>query len=495
MWLPRILAGTNYLVVRHFALSLVAFTAMYLVIRNHGVAAYGLYALGSGLANIIQALSPALDESVTRFVPEYRSRGDEDWRWLFWTAALVRILAAALLGLLVWFLAGYWSRVFRGGDELERIITFVPVLSTALVFHNACNKLVVGLERYRAATAWTGFWLVVSVLAILLAVRAGIGVVGVFAAVNFCHLLLGLGLLVALAPSLRPTRWPVIQSDRGKMLWRMWRYSLPLWGSQLLFTVHRYVARFVLAITLNPEAVGIFSSAKQVIEQVAALNQHAIGAAFPPAVRMWEKKGRLKSLNLLRCAAAANGRLAFSIAVLLILWAGSVSGVLHLRSRPEFLLALIFLGLQLVPRFELGIIVLFFYLSRRTSVLLLSNIVRATVVVCLVLVLSPRFGVVGASVAEPVSYLTSVAIVATVLAHVHGRTARLWVHHVGFTAAAAALVVISGLVLGSRVTELSILVRVAVSAGIVFLLNAKSIADLHKIIVAAQHRGGSGRER
>jgi len=66
---------------------------------------------------------------------------------------------------------------------------------------------------------------------------------------------------------------------------------------------------------------------------------------------------------------------------------------------------------------------------------------------------------------------------------------------VGFTAAAAALVVISGLVLGSRVTELSILVRVAVSAGIVFLLNAKSIADLHKIIVAAQHRGGSGRER
>lgn len=369
------------------------------VVRSLTPEEFGTLSVARQASHLVVIVSGfALERVSLRFLPELWKAGDvaAARRFLVSTAA-VRILAWAVLWVGVLLLGDLWDRVLGFAWQRE----LGAGVLTALIFslHNQIRAAATARFATRTVAIGTAAGSVAMVVATVLLLRGGAGVVGV---------LWGAGIGMAVAGILTwPAAWGVGERARGTADpslqvggGRFLRYAGPFAGIAILnHVVHSQTEIYFLARFHGEELAGLFSLgftfAQRVIDFLPLALWEVSMAGFSHLVvsepeRIPTALHAYLTLLYLALVPLAFGGIAFSGSLLQLLYTADYSGA-TLVSQAYFLIAAI-------AAFNAPVGMML-YARERSGAALRAYVVVAVVNVGLDLALIPAWGLWGAVIA------------------------------------------------------------------------------------------------
>ncbi|MCA9671878.1 MAG: oligosaccharide flippase family protein [Myxococcales bacterium] len=388
--------GTNLLAVIA-GLALPAYHT--LVARVYGAGAYGLYALGLGIIDLVARLANVgTDKGVLRHIPAHRIAGEtQDERRALTTAFWLAAGGGALLAGAVALLAAPLARLTEKPATEAAIRLLAP--STPFV------SLVVVLVSATMAAKVMRFNLLVRGLAqplLLLAIALPVGLYrSTLEALCISHLVASaLAALLALWAVKRVFADAPLRSylAAGPPHWEMVRFSIPFGLSELLNAVLQRADVILVSLYVSKERLGTYAAAELLSRAVS----NARYAFDPVASPVLSEALRLRDHQRLRYNLQLMSRwvtlLTFPIVTFVI---GFREELLSLFGKGFVAAADAFLVLCLghIVNSTLGLTGWVLAMAGRSKLILFNNLLAASLNVALCLALAPRYGLVGASVA------------------------------------------------------------------------------------------------
>ena len=395
----RVFSGSGQISAANGLARAVALLCFLLLSRWLGPAAFGVYSLAAtfvGLASTVGLLG--LDMAYARYYMDPQSQDRLEVEAFCWTSAAAASLLSAVLASLLWLLL---SQRFAPLDRAS-VFVFLPlaiVLSVLATMATTRVRLQANYTRLAVAVAVSA---VASALLSLLLAAAGLrGVLplllGALATSALCLLMLGM-------PPLRR-----LGSSGGRLNVARRRELLKLGLSCAvtgpLYWLTSSSDRWFLAWNYSEAELGLYSLASTLALVGILVNTAVHLALFPEASRLVSQSSGEQTVRLARLWE----QLALLLLVVMLL-VGSLGGpLLRLLTTPSFHSGAAYIPWLACGAFFYGLAGLgnlpFFLLGKMNRVAVYWGVAAA---LCLVLngLLIPRFGAMGAAVAQMVTYLT-----------------------------------------------------------------------------------------
>jgi O-antigen/teichoic acid export membrane protein len=245
---------------------------------------YGVFALLTGLVGYYSLLDLGLGQGVTKFVAEYKAKGDNDGinqaiNAAIWIQLILGLVASTLLVVyadpiltLLRVSPQYWTdaKVSLYAAALGFFFTMIAgTLSSALM----------GLQRYDITSTVGAVTSAALNILIVIALYIGFGL----RQAMYLTLLSGLMLLIFYFFYLRrhlPTwRLPVLP-DRPHLV-SLFRYSIYMFISKISSIFSNYIVRFVVGFFLGPASVTYYVVTSRLVNTMSSLLYNAVTVLFP----------------------------------------------------------------------------------------------------------------------------------------------------------------------------------------------------------------------
>jgi O-antigen/teichoic acid export membrane protein len=376
----------------------VAFLAIPLFSRMLEPAQYGRYALAVATVGVLNALLfQWLRLSLVRFLP-----GAEDPKRLKSTLATVCAAVVGAVGL-----CGAAACLLPAAGEYRQIIALCWVTLAAQAAFELCCEY---------ARSQLRPWYYMALQSARAVAFVGLGAAFVLAGAGWWGPLAGVaaGMLLASAVAWRRDWADASARIDRPLLGAVARYGVPLSLTVALTVVIATSDRYLLAALRGEAAAGLYAVAADFTTQTLTLLMMAINmAAFPVAVRAWERGG----------AAGARQAMRVNASLLLAVGVPSVAGlavlapgVAHVFFGPEFrgaagVVPLVALGALLAGLKAYHFDAAFQFAHRTTSQVWIVA-VAAALNVALILAAVPRWGIYGAAGASVLAYGVAIGLTA-----------------------------------------------------------------------------------
>jgi len=273
-------AGIAVFVIRVAAAGL-AYGTQVLMARLMGEAGYGIFATAwVWIAILGHASLFGLSQSMCRFLPQYRARGETDLARGFLAGGAAAVLAsagaAAAAGAALLWLAG-------GSLGEDRLLPLALALATVPVF---------AVQDYLQAIARSQNWPVLAILPPYI-VRQGLVAAAMVAAVAFgapaepavavgCTLIATAAAVIVQGLALLRRLDPALLSGNRRYRPREWAAAtLPMGFADLTLILFNSIDVLVLGLFLPADAVGVYFAATRIL-QLVLFAQYAATAATAP---------------------------------------------------------------------------------------------------------------------------------------------------------------------------------------------------------------------
>lgn len=386
-----------YLVARGLP-GVIAFAATALYTHLLSPEDYGRYALILGTAALLNALLfQWLRLSLVRYLPVYAESPGALKSTLLSATVAINVLLAAVAGVMALIPALHAWRTL--------LIPCWLVLATQAAFELCC-------EFSRASLRpWDAMWLQLTRAAAALLLGVGLIFVGLRWAAPLAGLAAGMALAVAWAWR-RDWRDVGLKVDRAALR-RVAQYGLPLSLTVALTVVISTSDRFLIAWRMNEAAAGLYSVAVDFASQTLTMLLMVVYmAAFPLAVRAWERAGREAATRQMRSNASLLLALGVPAAIgLAVLAPGFARCFLGAEFRPTAarIMPLVAFGSLLAGikayHFDAA-----FQFAHRTIHQVWIVLAAAVLNLALNWFAIPRYGINGAAGASVVAYAASIVM-------------------------------------------------------------------------------------
>ncbi len=493
-------AGTNFLAI---LAGLSEATFHPLAAHLFGTSLYGLYRWGISSAEPLLRLSPlGTDKGVIRHLASHRVAGEADLekrslRTAFW----LTLGASSLLALLALVFAGPLASL-QGKPEVRTAIRFLapslPCSALILVLISAT----MGAKKMRYNLIVRGIAQPLSLLLLAVLIGAFYPTLG---GLCLAHLL-AMGLTVGLAfwaagrvfaaMPLRRALWPAAApagEHRPFFHGEMVRFSVVIGISEFLNSVLQRTDIILIAFLAGPETLGVYAGA-EAISRVASNIRYAFDPVASPVLA---EALRLKDMARLRYNLRLMTRWTTMITVPLLVAMIVFRGEL-LRLFPQGFLAagnvLVVLLLGHLVNGALGLTGWVVVMGGHSRMVLVNNLVSATVNIVLCCLLIPRLGVLGAALssASSVTLMQTLQVVeVAVLYRVHPFSRGFW----KALSAGAVVLVLAEFGLGAAGLPslwLFVFRAIVVSAGYVLVMLALGLGGEERDLIRKALRRVSG---
>ncbi len=393
----RVFGGSGLIAVASALARVCALISFPLLSRWLGPAPYGIYSLASTLVGLAATLGlMGLDMAYARHYLD----GDADERQAVEAFCWSRALAASLFAALV--ATGVWVVVARhvAGQDQRLVMVYLPlaICLSALSTLAGTRTRLVGAYRKLAQTTVLAA-LCSSGLALLVAAAGMRGVVPLLMGGLVTSAVMVL-LLGAPRPAMLVGALEQLPPRRRRELWQL-GISCAITGP--LYWLISSSDRWFLAATASDADVGIYATASTIALMGIMVNSAVHLALFPEASRLYGDGSRAELQQLARLWE----RLAVVLLIVMLLVGSLGGGALRMLTAVSF-----HSGTAVIPWLALGAFLyglaglgnLPFFLERRMGVVALNWVIAALVCLLANALLIPRFGAVGASLAQCITY-------------------------------------------------------------------------------------------
>jgi len=271
--LRAVSSGTFYLSVMQassYAVSFLFYVAAARILSASEVGSFSLLLMALGVFNTLTLL--ALNNAVIKFVSEGLGRGDVNYAYSSSAAAFKAILCVSLPALFLGFaLSPLLSSHLNVG-----VLDVACMLSAAFILNltSFCGAVMFGYSLFREVSLQNILFTFLSRFAGLLLAYVGLRVLG-----------LSLGFLIAslatLLYSIAVLRGRLRLSGGGFPLRRLFDFSLPLYGSNVLSLVQGWLDVLALSIVAGLSGAGIYYIAVASVAPLTILWAPISSALFP----------------------------------------------------------------------------------------------------------------------------------------------------------------------------------------------------------------------
>jgi O-antigen/teichoic acid export membrane protein len=409
-------AGTNILAILA-SLSEAAFHPV--AAHLFGTAFYGLYRWGVSCAEPLLRLSPlGTDKGLLRHIASHRVAGEAELEQRSLRTAFWLTLAAGLsLALLAFLFAGPLAAL-QGKPEVATAIRFLaPSLPcSALILVLISATMAAKTMRYnllvRGITQPLSLLLLTVLLGTLLPTLAGLCVAHLLAVALTATLAFWAAARVFRAMPLSRALWPTSAPGGAAPFFHgeMVRFSIPMGLSEFLNSILQRTDIILIAFFAGPETLGIYAGA-EALSRVASNIRYAFDPVASPVL---SEALRQKDMGRLRYNLRLMTRWTTIITVPLLLSMIVFRNEL-LRFFPQAFVAagpaLVVLLFGHLLNGTLGLTGWVIAMAGRSRLVLLNNLICASVNVVLCCILIPRMGLLGAAL----SSASSVALMQTLM--------------------------------------------------------------------------------
>lgn len=406
----RIVASVGLVFALLFAQRVVTFVRGIFFARLLGTEQYGIYTLGYFLILIAVSITGlGIFSAFGRYTPRYEAMGRV--RWFLRKTFSLNIGVSFAVGLAVFLLPRFFSRLIYGDPSHTTVITAVALSIPALVIVKNLISTFSGLQLFRAG-AVLEFSQVAAYAVLGIALVAGFRYAAVGMLAYAASLLITIPLFLPLLSRYLLSRESrLIGVDEPGFYRRLLRFTIWFTVIPVLGQILYYVDRLCLQRLMSSSDQGIYSAALNLSATISAAGLAINNVLYPHLSTTWEKGD--KKLTL------ANLDLAIRSTTIALTVLGLV---LVLLGRP-MILAL--LGRDYLPGADvLPILVIFYLLTisawlfglypaliERTHLGAIGLLGALPVNVVLNLALIPRLGIMGAGLATLISHITMWAVV------------------------------------------------------------------------------------
>jgi O-antigen/teichoic acid export membrane protein len=268
-----------------FTSILVWFLLTPVILHAVGSVAYGLWVLVTSLVSYGFLLDLGVSATLTKYVAEHVARGEfESARRYVATAARLHALLGGLAFLLALILAALLPTVLGIDADLRRELPILVILMGATVGLSLASSpltaVLRGIQRYDLANVLVVTNTLLTAVGIVVAVRAGWGLVGIVAATIPATVLtsvLGIALVARTAPSIRVT-WRAGSGSHGR---RILRFSAPIFAVQIAGVLQTRTDEFVIAALLSVGSVTPYALARRLSEIPQIVGEQALKVLLP----------------------------------------------------------------------------------------------------------------------------------------------------------------------------------------------------------------------
>lgn len=269
----RVVHGTAVMFVGGIVARMLGMLGRVLVARHFGLHEFGVLGLGLSAVAVAQLFASfGLGSSVPRFVAYHRGRGDaEGLRGVLYSA----LLFGAGTGLVVWAalsLGAGWVADAMNTPELRNVVRVLAIAVPFTIVTSVLLSAFRGFDRTREHLVFEAILANVLKFGFLLAaVVAGAPLVWAAAAYTFASVTEA----VVVAVYARTHLAVYFGSAAGDVRWaaggKVIRFSVPLFGSDLLGVGTRQATPLLLGAFLAPAAVGLYNVATLLLALVGLL--------------------------------------------------------------------------------------------------------------------------------------------------------------------------------------------------------------------------------
>ena len=379
-------------------LNVIRFVAAILLARFLGAEQLGLYSLGLSALNLSVGLSLfGLDAAVIRYVAVQVSRRDEEGLWGTLQIGLgYSMLFSTLTGILLYILAFPIANGVFHDPRLIPILqlgsVFVPMVAGNEMLANALR----GFKRMDYVALAQFVFQPITRL-VLICILALFGLNALQAIIIFCLSSIGASLLMIFyLQKLFPLGRPFHLARRD--LREIASYSLPVWLSGLMVNFQSNIQTLFLGTLGSVAGVGIFSVASQVTI-VSGEFSSSINTSAKPLIAELHDKRDISQMNYVY-QTANKWIIMFQspIFLALVLFASPILSIFGEDYRSG-MAALIILALADLSNTATGMGGIILDMTGYTKLKLVNSLVRLSLYVVLDILLIPRWGLLGASIA------------------------------------------------------------------------------------------------
>jgi O-antigen/teichoic acid export membrane protein len=382
---------------------LVAFARGVIFARLLGTTEYGIYTLGFFLVLITVAVtSLGIPSAFGRFAPRYRSRGN--LRAFFRKAYLLNMAVSVAVAVVIFLFPAFFSRLVYGDASFARVMTVVAFCIPGLVFLTNLFNTFSGLKLFRAGAA-VQFCQVV--------IFAGLGAVAVvvYRSAESALLSYALSMLISVALFV-PLLLRYLQAedredrplDEAGFYRRLLRFTIWFTVTPILVQIFQYVDRLSLQRLMTASDQGIYSAALNVCATISAVGLAINNVAFPHLSTTWEEGRREKAVQNLDLTIRFTAVFLAVGGFLLALLGRPVITVLLGSEYTGGVAVVPYLVVFYLLTVSVWLFGVYASLIEKTYVSAIGLACALPVNVGLNLVLIPRLGIVGASLATMLSY-------------------------------------------------------------------------------------------
>ena len=296
------------------------------ILRTLGQAEYGVYKLSAAITAYLLLLDLGVGNAVIRYSSQYRiNEAKEDQRkflgitTLYYGAMALIVLLAGVVLIAVFptaFAKGLDADEIRLGQELLVFTT----INAAVTLGTACYaNVIIAYERFVISKGWSIFQIILRVLFTILALRQGMGSVGIVI-VNLIMTVLCRGFFVLYVLFGLKIK-PLFHGIRFSFVKEIVTYSSLILLQMIATQLNSFVDQILIGILVPAASViiGIYGVGAQIVQYFQSIGSAFNGVLMPGVVRMVQKTD---DPDVLCREMVRIGRMAFS--VLSIIWIGFI---------------------------------------------------------------------------------------------------------------------------------------------------------------------------
>jgi O-antigen/teichoic acid export membrane protein len=375
------------------------------LLRHMGASQFGIWVLASAAVNSGNTLSSGFGDAAIKYVAMYRGRDDSDG-----IARIVRGMLSINLALSSLFAIAFWSlapytanHIAPANPELQDVCIKSFRLGSLLLAVRSLDGVFAStlraFERYSPAVRITMCSRIASLLAAVALVARGLGVVEIMMAT------LSIATVAALAQGIavrsivgKITLLPSLHRDTLSLIAGFGCFS---WLQTLSAVIFGQADRLVIGLFLGAPAVAVYALCAQAAQTIHGIAGAGLHVLFPHLSSRLEAEPLADLRRTVWTALKANAFLAIALGAPMVLFSYPI---LSLWMGPEFahqawpILSILAAGYVL---FSMNVTAHYALLALgRVRLITYLNLAAGAATLLVMLLLTPRFGVVGTACAR-----------------------------------------------------------------------------------------------
>ncbi len=366
-----------------------------------GIVEFGVFLLLNAINSFVGYIDLGLGAAVTKFAAEYHARGDVLALKRLLSSSQVMFLITGSVGMAVFFILGKWFLpAFNIPSQSYNNIFFVFILAGAMFFFNSMNSthssVLASLQRFDLITKLGTANLIAVSLGTIILLKMGFQLKAVMA-LNLASVLLQSAAFWYYAKKLLPNLPSGFVLEKAEVA-KAYKFGLQTFVSSISDSSLVFLDRLIIPVFLSPSQLAFYSVPGNVALKISGVTNNLAGMFFPMASAL-SGTGQMEKLKHIYIRAFRNlsvVSLALSVSIILFsekilfFWLGqdyaqNGTAVLRVLAVTYYIVALyvplrsLLLGLG------------------QMKLLIRQSLVMAIINLLLLLILVPKFGIVGAA--------------------------------------------------------------------------------------------------